>query len=208
MSKMKNSGDDRRPLGSSQSWAQSAGTYITAQAYIDGADQVAVEMEKKWGAGRLRLLVPAELTEKFDRQRYLYNQAIWHGDLEAVRREATRMATAWRALDQNATAAGKATLARDVWEVPLADGTVAAIVPDSHHAHAIVAEGRKIAVYTLEEIGRVLTDYRATIEAKLTFPGATITAVRTPDGDPLDRFTDSNLRLDDPLDDAIPNFGG
>jgi hypothetical protein len=77
-------------------WATSPGTYITAQSYIDGADQVAVEAERKWGAGRLRLLVSAELREKFDRQRYLYNQAIWHGDLEAVRREAQRMATAWR----------------------------------------------------------------------------------------------------------------
>ena len=43
-------------------------------------------MEAKWGCDRLRLLVGPELREKFDRQRYLLNQAIWHGDLEAVRR--------------------------------------------------------------------------------------------------------------------------
>jgi hypothetical protein len=189
-------------------WATSPGTYITAQSYIDGADQVAVEAERKWGAGRLRLLVSAELREKFDRQRYLYNQAIWHGDLEAVRREAQRMATAWLALDKAAMAESKNPLAREVWEVPLADGTVAVIVPDSHQAHAAVAEGRKVAVYTLEEIGRLLSDYRATIEAKLTFPGATIVAVRTPHGDPLDRFADSQAGLDDPLDDPVPHFGG
>lgn len=196
------------PLASSQSWAMTAGTYITAQSYIDGADQVAVEAERKWGVGRLRLLVSAELREKFDRQRYLFNQAIWHGDLEAVRREAARMATAWWALDKAAMAENKSPLAREVWEVPLADGTVAVIVPDSHQAHAAVAEGRKVAVYTLEEIGRLLSDYRATVDAKLTFPGATVTAVRTPHGDPLDRFADTDLPLDAPFDDPVPHFGG
>jgi hypothetical protein len=208
MGKVKEFQKETAPLSGRQTWATSPGAYITAQAYIDGADQVAVEMESKWGVGRLRLLVTAELTEKFDRQRYLYNQAIWHGDLEAVRREAARMATAWRALDKAAATAGKNPIARQVWEVPLADGTVAALVPDNAHAAQVAGEGRKIAVYTLEEIGRLLSDYRATVQAKLTFPGATITAVRTPHGDPLDAFADSHLSLDDPLDDPIPHFGG
>ena len=64
-------------------------------------------MEAKWGCDRLRLLVGPELREKFDRQRYLFNQAIWHGELEAVRREANRMVVAWQTLDRAATAAGK-----------------------------------------------------------------------------------------------------
>ena len=38
--------------------------------------------------------------EKFDRQRYLVNQAIWHGELEDVRRETGRMVNAWLALDR------------------------------------------------------------------------------------------------------------
>jgi hypothetical protein len=192
----------------SSSWATTAGTYIAAQAHIAGADQVAVEMESKWGAGRLRLLVTAELTEKFDRQRYLFNQAIWHGDLEAVRRESGRMCTAWRALDSAAEKAGKNPMAREVWEVTLEDGTVAAIVRDKAHAGAVIGEGRKVAVYTLEEIAGLLAAYRGTIETKLTFPGATVTAVRTPHGDPLDRFADTDLPLDAVLDDPVPHFGG
>jgi hypothetical protein len=208
MGKVKEAKPDNRPLGSSQSWAASPGTYITAQSYIGAADQVAVEMESKWGTGRLRLLVAAELTEKFDRQRYLFNQAIWHGDLEAVRRESGRMANAWRALDSAASTAGQKPLAREVWEVALEDGTVAAIVPDNAHASQVIAEGRKVAVYTLEEIAALLTAFRATVQAKLMFPGATITAVRTPHGDPLDRFADTRAGLDDPLDDPVPHFGG
>lgn len=193
---------DNRPLGSERSWARTHGTYISGRAYLDGADETACEMESKWGVDRLRLLVSPELREKFDRQRYLLNQAIWHGDLEAVRREAGRMVVAWQALDRTAVAAGKQLLSPQVWEVALADGSVAAIVPDATHARAVNAEGRKVAVYTLEEIGRLLTAYPQLAEAKLTFPGATITEIRPRSvEDPLDVLRDSNASLDDPLDD-------
>ena len=157
---------DLRPLGSPQSWAKTPGTYIAAQAHIDGADQAATAMEQKWGAGRLRLLVSPELRDKFDRQRYLLNQAIWHGDLEAVRTQAARMTSAWQALDGAAVAAGASCLSPEVWEVVLEDGTVAAIVPDTAAAKGTMADGRRMAVYTIEEIGRLLSHYPAIAQAK------------------------------------------
>ena len=203
MSKLK---QDTRPLGSPQSWAKTPGTYISAQAHIDGADQTATAMEQKWGAGRLRLLVGPELREKFDRQRYLFNQAIWHGDLVAVRTQTSRMVAAWKALDAAAAAAGASCLSPDVWEVVLEDGTVAAIVPDTAAAKGTMADGRRMAVYTIEEIGRLLSHYPAIAQAKLIFPGATVEAVRRP-SDPLDRFPDTALGLDDPLDDPTTTFG-
>jgi hypothetical protein len=118
------------------------------------------------------------------------------------------MISAWRKLDQAATAADAKPLSPQVWELTLADGTVAAIVPDNAHAHAITAQGRKLAVYTLEEIGRMLDDYRAVTAAKLTFPGATVTAVRRPSGDPLDAIVDTHPHLDAPMNDDMPIFGG
>ena len=195
---------DLRPLGSPQSWARTPGTFISAQAHIDGADDAAVTMEQKWGVGRLRLLVSPELRDKFDRQRYLLNQAIWHGDLEAVRRESSRMTAAWLALDKAATEAGAAVLSPEVWEVRLDDGTVVAIVRDG--AEAAMATGRAVAVYTLDEIGRILSHCNAITDVKLTFPGATVEAVRRP-GDPLDRFADTSGGLDDPINDPIPDLG-
>jgi hypothetical protein len=194
---------DSRPFGNSHSWARTNGTYISGRAYVDGADETASEMEAKWGCDRLRLLVEPELREKFDRQRYLFNQAVWHGDLEAVRREAQRMVNAWLALDRAAVAAGKQPLAPTVWEVPLEDGTVAAIVPDDAHAHAVVGEGRKVSVFTLEEIGRLLSNYPDIAKAKLVFPGATITAVRRSVDDPLHAVRDT----DESLNDDIPDLG-
>jgi hypothetical protein len=193
---------DTRPLGSSQSWAKTPGTYISAQAHIDGVDHLASEMELKWGCGRLRLLVSSELREKFDRQRYLLNQAIWHGDLEQVRREAARMASAWQALDKAATAAGELPLAPEVWETLFEDGTVAAIVRTPEEARSVTASGRQVVIYTLDEIGRILSHYAVVADVKATFPGATVEAVRRP-SDPLDRFPDTAGGLDDPIPDFL-----
>lgn len=200
-----------RPMADQRSWARANGTYLAGRAYIDGADETACEMEAKWGADRLRLLVDPELRERFDRQRYLFNQAIWHGDLEQVRRESGRMVNAWLALDRAAAAAGRQPLDAQVWEIPLVDpgmadepdraAYVAAIVPDDASAHRVIADGRKVVVYTLEEIGRLLANYPDIAKAKLTFPGATITAVRRSVDDPLDAIPDSNEPLDDPVPD-------
>ena len=184
-------------------WANSHGTYIAGQAAVDGADSVAAEMEARWGVDRLRLLVALELREKFDRQRYLYNQAIWHGELIDVQTHAARMTKAWQALDTAATANGKQPLDAMVWEVTVGDGenaTVAAIVQDGHQAHKVIAEGRAVVVYTLEEIGRLLHAFPAIAKAKQVWPGSTVTATRKTINDPLDGIGDSDRPLDEPLD--------
>jgi hypothetical protein len=189
---------ETRPLGDPNSWSRTHGSYLAGRAYIDEADLTAAQMETRWGTGRLRLLVSPEMREKFDRQRYLLNAAIWHGDLDAVRREARRMVTAWLTLDKAATTAGKAAISPLVWEVALANGTVAAIVPSDDHAHAVVAEGRAVAVYTLDEIARLLSAYPDIARAKLIFPGAEITKVNRSISDPMHAVRDA-VNLNDPL---------
>jgi hypothetical protein len=184
-----------------RSWARTNATYIAGRAYLDEADHTAMQMEAKWGADRLRLLVGPELREKFDRQRYLLNQAVWHGELEAVRRESGRMVRAWLALDMAAEAAGKGRLSPLVWEVALADGTVAAIVPSEEHAAAVRPEGRRVAVYSLDEIGRFLSAYPDVAKAKVTFPGADVTQIAKRIEDPLNAIPDSGEPLNDRLDD-------
>ena len=71
----------------------------------------------------------------------------------------------------------------------LDDGTVAAIVQDAAAAHQVVADNRHIAVFTLDEIGKLLNSHREVLKAKLVFPGCTVTRV-TPPLDPLDEFRD------------------
>ena len=196
---------DTRPLGGAQSWARTHGTYIAGRAYLDEADLTASQMEGKWGADRLRLLVGPELREKFDRQRYLLNQAIWHGELEAVRREAQRMVRAWLALDAAATSAGKAKLSPDVWEVAMDDGTVIAIIQGEANIVDVATqrEERRMVVYTLDEIARFLAAYPDVARAKAKFTGAEVTKVAKRVQDPLNAIADS----DEPLDDPIPDLG-
>ncbi|MET0705360.1 MAG: hypothetical protein ABWY82_00735 [Tardiphaga sp.] len=203
MSKIK---QDLRPLGHPQSWAATNGTYLSGQAAIDGADAVAIAMEARWGAGRLRLLVPVELREKFDRQRFLFDAAIWHGDLPSVQREAERMITAWQALARAAEAAGAPILSPEVWEVSLADGTVVALVRSPEEAHAVVAEGRRVTVYTLAELAIMLENYQEVTKVKVTFPGAEVVSIRRDIDDPLLGIRDG-VRLEDTFNDDLPAFG-
>lgn len=188
------------PMAETRTWARQPGTYIAGRAYLDEADQTASEMERKWGVGRLRLLVGAELREKFDRQRYLLNQAVWHGELEAVRRESMRMVTAWLALDRKATEAGRASCQPEVWEVGLADGSVAAIVQDNATASQVIADGRKVQVFTLEEIARLLAAAPAVVKAKQVWPGAEVVSARRSVDDPLAALHDTGEPLDVPND--------
>ena len=186
-------------------WNSSYGTYLSGQAAIDGADHTAIDVERRWGAGRLRLLVSTELREKFDRQDFLYRQAIHHGTLEEVQRQAARMTAAYRGLNLAAEAVGAPKLSPVVWEVGLADGTVAAIVRSYEDGVEINRE-RRMVVYTLEEIGRMLDNYRQVVDTKIVFPGAEVVAIRRQSiEDPLQGIPDG-VSLSDTLNDDIPSF--
>lgn len=166
-------------------WMATPGMYIAGRAALDEADALEVEMELKWGRDRLRLLVSTELREKFDRQRYLTSDARWTGGLEDVRREAGRMVKAWIALDKAATEAGAQVLDPAIWEVCLDDGTVATLVREPQLANRILAEGRKINVYTLEEIAHMISAFPEIAKVKQEFPGAKVTKTKTRVTDPL-----------------------
>lgn len=178
-------------------WQASHATYLACQSYIDGADALAIEMEKKWGVGRLRLLVSNELREKFDRQRMKFNDAIRTGGVPDVQREAGRMVTAWMVLNDAAEAASKHPLSPEVWEVRLPNGALAALVRSPEEAQAVVRDRRQMAVYTLSEIATLLAGFPSLAKAKECWGGATVTEVRTI-GDPLDGM--------ETLNDEIPGF--
>jgi hypothetical protein len=191
--------------GPSRTWATSPGQYLAGRAAIDEADNIAATAEAYWGVGRLRLLVPIELREKFDRQRYLLNQAIWHGDLEAVRREASRMVKAWEALWKAAEDRHADPIRLNVWETTFSDGTVVAIVRTSAEAHKVIADGRKVAVYTLEEVKTLLESHSLVNAVKKAFEGARVEKATQTPSDPLNAFSDSRRPIDEPFpDEELP----
>ena len=180
-------------------WQSSVGTFIAGQAEVDEVDALAIELEGKWGVDRLRIVVSTELRIKFDRQRYLFNQAIWHGELGDVVREAKRMAAAWRALDKAAEASGAHQRPAEVWEMALPDNRVVALVRKPEDARTVIADGRFVDVYTLDEIAHLIHGFPALAKIKQTFPGATVERVRTRIEDPLEAVPDSKAPIDDPL---------
>ena len=155
-------------------WLVTNGTYLAGRAAIDEADALEVELEMLWGRGRLQLLVSEELRLKFYRQKYLFSNARWKGELIDVQRESRRMVLAWKALDKAAKEAGHSHIDPAVFEVTLADGTVAAIVKEPDLANKVSLDGRKLNVYTLEEIGRMISAFPELVAVKQAFPGATV----------------------------------
>lgn len=155
-------------------WQQTAGMYLAGQEWVDEVDLVTLEMDRKWGRGRLRLMVGPDIREKYDRQRYLYLQALWEGQLEDLRREAGMMVKALRRCDELASIAGKRPIHPSVWEVTLDDGRVAAIVREPEALQFVAADGRYVVVYDLEEIGKLLPYLSDVCAIKEAFPGATV----------------------------------
>ena len=152
------------------------------RAIIDGLDQVALEMERKWGVGRLRLLVSDLLRAKFDAQKDKLDAAIETNRESYIRAQAEGMKRAWAALDRAASEAGEQTLSPNVWECVLpSSGEVVALVRSDAEAHHVCRECR---VFTLAELGRLIEGLPdVVLEAKRVFPGATVTRVGKPEID-------------------------
>ena len=181
-------------------WQKSYGMFITGQSFIDQVNLLAEEMECKWGAGRLRLVVSQELRDKFDRQRYLFNQAMTFGELEDVRVQAERMAKAWKALDKAADASGAVPKSPEVWDVISEYGNVYAIARNNDEAKAYGRLGRPARIFSVEEICRILDAQTFVGEVKGHFQEAEIVDYRVRAvGDVLDDVFDTSGDLDDPL---------
>ena len=180
-------------------WQATYGMYITGQAWVDELTLCVEGMERKWGAGRLRLMVGPELREKFDRQRYLTNQAIWHGDLEGVKTQCRRMINGWKALDKAAGDAGLERCPTEAWEVVGASGLVHVIVRTVDDAKDYKMGRQNACVYTLAEMA-VILDALSPVEAlKSAFPDAEVVQLRRDVGDALDDVHDTQGDLDDEI---------
>lgn len=154
----------------------------TLKAIFDGVDAARKDAEAEWGAERLPLLVDDEMRAKLYRQKVRWSeayQAAWAADmltrdmLDAVTKAAGGMKRAWTALGEAATEAGHRPLRPEVWEVRLADGSVAALVRNNDDVAHVMAEGRHLSVYTLAEVANVIDALPEALKiAKVVFPGA------------------------------------
>ena len=185
--------------GARADWMRSNATFIAGQSCVDEVDLLAGQMERYWGVDRLRLLVSPELRERFDKRRYALNHAIWEGDLEDVRRECALMMKAWQGCDKAARAAGHRKIEAEAWEIALDDGTVLVLCRRMNEMQFVKADGRKKAVWSLEEVANMISRKEEWATAvKVQFPGARVVVQRATVGDPLAGL-DASGELDDPV---------
>lgn len=150
-------------------------------AAVEALDQIAREMERKWGIGRLQLVVDPELRERFDRQRAKFDQALAADDKPQVRLHTESLRRGWIALDEHATKAGRPILSPEVWEIKLSTGEAIGLTRTSVDAYAAAHPGREI--WSLEEIALLIEDFNKhskgqVRETKQHFPYARVKAIR------------------------------
>jgi hypothetical protein len=152
-----------------------------AQLAIEALDEVAHQMELRWGIGRLPDLVAAfdpELAAKYWRQFELLNAACETGYLEEQETQATRMRAAWIRLDREAEAAGCEPLSPRWFEGRLEDGRLLIVTPDVMTAHRMANDDRAAVVWSMDEIARVLWRFEMVNDAKTVWPGAVVEQAR------------------------------
>lgn len=162
--------------------------HASLKAYIDGVDATVRQAEAKWGIGRLPMLVDNDFRAKFYRQQAKWRAALetaydakicTSGMMEAVKASSAAMGRAWGAIEASAVEAGHKPIAPDIWEIALKDGRLVAFVQTSAEAGAVIADGRHVVVYTLDEVGNLLDALPDLLGlAKAAFPGAEVVAKR------------------------------
>ena len=147
------------------------------RSMVDGLDQVALAMERKWGVGRLRLLVSDFLRAKFDEQKDRLDAALRSGEERFVSPQVEGMRRAWAALDRAAHEAGASPLAPQVWECVLpSTGEIISLVRSAEEAHHVARDGRVFTAAEVAVLIEALGDGALTVKRR--FPGATVTGVR------------------------------
>lgn len=154
-----------------------------SQIAIEALDEVAGQMERKWGVGRLPRLVPVDLAEKFWRQVEKLNAQITEeatAGFANVEREAQRMANAWMALDAAAEAAGADHASAQYLTARMSDGRSLVICSDLEGMGVWLKQNpdSAAAVWTMEEVARVLEGFDLVNKTKHLFDGAVIEEVR------------------------------
>lgn len=164
------------------------------RAMLESLDERAHAMERKWGVGRLRLLVSQLLRIKFDAQKERLDEALRSGQERYIALQVDGMKRAWAALDKAAEDAGEKPLAPAVWECVLpSTGEIVSLVRTEVEAHHVA---RACRVFTVAEIAHLIEAAGAgVLEVKRVFPGATITGIRR------------KAPIDWSRGDEIPTFG-
>jgi hypothetical protein len=146
-------------------------------------DRVAVEMEGKWGVGRLTRLVTPDMAARFGSAKDKLNEAIRSNDGEEVAKRAAVMIRGWQALDRAATESGCEPLPLRTVAVQH-NGRAYVIAWDRADVHKAAKLSRAPEnVVSVQELLVAYEALRAKIDGvKQAFPGAELTKISIPPG--------------------------
>lgn len=167
----------KRPAGPYGSGPRTPEAMDAVTAALVGLDAVAVEMERKWGTGRLLTLCRDNARLSFRRGWEQYHQAAAVGDAERMVAVIPGLIRLWQIADAQAVEDGHQPLVPDVWETRLPDGRVLAIARTNAEAIAVQRDGRATVAYSLAEIARLLPKLELMDCVKQEFPGAVVQRV-------------------------------
>lgn len=152
------------------------------KAGLDRLDHTAHELERRWGIGRLRLLVDDVLRARFDRQAKLLDAALWDGNADGrtILAHIDAMERGWQKLELQATVDGHTPKPPAWLECVGPEGKLFLIVNDMADGSQIAdyARGRQATVFTAPEIGRLLEAWPLIATAKHHFEGAQVVQLR------------------------------
>tara|TARA_R110000824_G_scaffold345835_1_gene532553 strand:- start:246 stop:878 length:633 start_codon:yes stop_codon:yes gene_type:complete len=148
---------------------------------IKPLDKIASDAEMKWGCDRLPELVSPELAARFGSAKAKLDAAIIANDPQDVTHRADVLARGWAAMETEATQRGNEALVPDVWSYTTDDGFKCAIArsnADAIKAIRTMPEFEGVAVYSLEEVGRILEANTLLNVVKKNFPDAVVEDIR------------------------------
>ena len=164
-------------------------------AVLATLDAVVIPLEGKWGAGRLPLLVGAEMAARFGSAQAKLNAAVEAGNVEEVVKRAAILKRGWAAMDVAASPYLELEREGGVWGYDHGGKRYVVVLERSKAHYEAAHAGDPSLVVTVAEL---LTVWEAskvaqvTRKTRLAFPGAQVTRVTT------------DKSLADDLNDAVP----
>jgi len=159
---------------------------LTITDLLKPLDQVARNMERKWGIGTLPNLVPHDLAERFAKAQENLNSAIQVNNVTIVREKAANLKLGWELLDQAALKQGHNPQDKEqplVWYHRGPHNQKYAFVREQQDLKAVDLGDCEVA-WTLDEVCRIIDWYRnqdnmkKVIYIKKTFPQSEINEIR------------------------------
>lgn len=128
----------------------SAADFYAGRRVISAVENERKRIKAKWGnLGRVRLMAPPALRERYDRQEARWEAAVQAGELAGLQAEQPRMLRALQAIEREAREVRAATDVPPWFEVRLSNGRVLAIARTREEAKLVP---HRFVTMTLEDI--------------------------------------------------------